>query len=318
MRRSGILGVLFLTLVAAASPAQTVIRIQTVVSFDSSAGEFPEGVAVDKHDNAYVSLTSPVDQILKITPNGGRSVLVHFDVGGFGPLGMVTDHHDHVFVALASFDPATRGVYEVWPDGTSVRLPGTGSILFPNGVALDRHGSLYVTDSITGAVWRIPRGGSAELWNQDALLAGDGSVGLGFPLGANGISVGRHHSVLVSNTEGARIVRIPISRRGGAGTPTVVAESQQLYGSDGIALDVFGRIYVAVNSQNKLLRIGSDGSIETLARAADGLDNPASLAFGTSKGDRKDIFLTNFAAFSSTPDPGLEKASVGAPGLPAS
>jgi sugar lactone lactonase YvrE len=228
---------------------------------------------------------------------------------------MTVDHHGHIFVGMATFDPATRGVYEVWPDGTSARLPGSDAIQFPNGLALDHHGDLYVTDSVAGGVWRIPRGGSAQLWVQSPLLAGDGSLGLGVPLGANGVSLTHDHALIVTNTEGARIVRFPITRSGGAGSPAVVAEGSELYGADGIALDVFGRAYVAVNPQNMLVRVDGDGSITTLAAASDGLDNPASLAFGTSRGDHTNLFVTNFAAFSSAPDPALLEAAVGAPGL---
>jgi sugar lactone lactonase YvrE len=315
MRTRGTVAVLAAALLLATAPAQASVRIERVVSFDPAAGELPEGLAVDSRDDAYVSLVNPVAQIRKVEPNGTQSVVAHFDVGGFGPLGLAFDEEGHLFVAMATFDPATRGVYEVWPNGTSTRLPGSDSIQFPNGLAFDHHGDMYVTDSIGGAVWRIPRNGTAQLWTQDPLLAGDGSVGLGFPLGANGISVAQGHAVVVTNTEGARIVRIPVSPDGGAGTAAVVAEGSELYGADGIALDVFGRAYVAINPQNTLLRVSRDGSTETLATAGDGLDNPASLSFGTSKGDRRNLFLTNFAAFSSSPDPALLKADVGAPGL---
>ena len=73
---------------------------------------------------------------------------------------------------------------------------------------------------------------------------------------------------------------------------------------------------MAVNSQNTLVRLGRDGSLSTLATAADGLDNPASLAWGTSRGDRKSLFITNFSIFSASPTPGLLKAAVGVPGQP--
>jgi hypothetical protein len=111
-------------------------------------------------------------------------------------------------------------------------------------------------------------------------------------------------------------MRIPVRRDGSAGAPTVVAQGPALFGVDGLALDVFGDAFVAVNSQNTLLRVAHNGSLRTIATAADGLDNPASLSFGTSKGDRKHLFLTNFAAFSATPKPGLLEVSVGVPGQP--
>jgi sugar lactone lactonase YvrE len=315
MRKPRIIILLATLFVLTAGLARASGPIETVVAFNPVAGQFPEGVAVDVTGTAYVSLISPVAQIRKIDRNGGQSVLAQFAPMGFGPLGLAVDSSGDLYVARASFDPATRGAYSVAPDGTTTRLPGTGGILFPNGLALDPHGDLFVTDSIAGAVWKIPRGGSASVWFQSPLLAGNGSVGLGFPLGANGIAFGKNE-VVVSNTEGARLVRIPVLPDGSAGSASVVAQGPALFGADGVALDVFGDAFVAVNPQNTLLRVAPDGAITTLATAADGLDNPASLAFATSHGERKTLYITNFAAFSAAPKPALLRTGVGVPGMP--
>ena len=298
-----------------AGVARASAPVTTVVAFNPVAGEFPEGTAVSVTGTAYVSLISPVAQIRKIDRDGGQSVLAQFGTAGFGPLGLATNSAGDLYVCLASFDPATRGVYRVTPDGAATRLPGTAALLFPNGITLDPHGDLYATDSIAGAVYKIPRDGSAQLWFSSPLLAGNGSVNLGFPLGANGIAFGKNE-VVVTNTEGARLVRIPVQPDGSAGAASVVAEGPSLFGADGVALDVFGDAFVAVNPQNTLLRVAPDGSSTTLATAADGLDNPASLAFGTSHGERKTLYLTSFAAFSASPHPALLKMPVGVPGEP--
>jgi sugar lactone lactonase YvrE len=315
MRKPNVIVVVAALFVFAVGVARASAPIETVVAFNPGAGQFPEGVAVDVTGNAYVSLISPVAQIRKIDRAGGQSVVAQFGAAGFGPLGLAVNSAGGLYVALASFDPATRGVYSVAPNGATTRLPGTGGILFPNGLALDPRGDLYVTDSIAGAVWKIPRGGSASVWFQSPLLAGDGSVGLGFPLGANGIAFGRNE-VVVSNTEGAKLVRLAILPDGSAGAASVVAQGPALFGADGVALDVFGDAFVAVNSQNTLLRVEPDGSITTLATAADGLDNPASLAFATSHVERKTLYITNFAVFSAAPKPALLRTGVGVPGMP--
>jgi sugar lactone lactonase YvrE len=303
-------------LVIGTGAAQADVQIRTVVSFDPAEGGFPEGTVADVRGDVYVSRTSPVNEILRIGPNGQRSVVAHFDVGGFGPLGMAVDASGRLFVAIASFDPATRGIYRVEPDGSSTRLPGTRRMLFPNGLALDHDGTIYATDSIRGAVFRIRPGSVATVWVKDPVLAGNGSFGFGFPIGANGVVVGPRHQVVVSNTEGAKIVTIGTGSDGSAETPRVLTEGAGVYGADGIALDVFGRIYAALNVQDKLVRIGANGAVTTLATAADGLNTPASVSFGTSHGERKDLFVTNFATFSTEPHPGLLVADVGTPGPP--
>jgi sugar lactone lactonase YvrE len=315
MRVRGIVAVLAFAVALPGGIARASLPLETVVAFDPGSGEFPEGVAVDKTDNVYVSLIQPVGEIRKVDPSGTQSVFADFDVPGFGPLGLAVDAPGNVFVAVASFDVSTQGVYRVRPDGASERLPGTSGILFPNGVALDKRGNVYATDSIRGAVWRIPPGGSAEIWIQDPLLEGTGAAGLGVPIGANGIAFFRNE-IIVANTERSRIVDIPVEPDGGAGTLRVLAEGPALFGADGIALGVSGNVYAVVNPQSTLVRIAGDGSIAMLATAADGLDNPASLAFGTGKGDRQSLFVVNFAIFSASPAPALLKVAVGEPGLP--
>jgi hypothetical protein len=55
-----------------------------------------------------------------------------------------------------------------------------------------------------------------------------------------------------------------------------------------------GSLYV-VNSllTNTLVRIASDRTLETLATAADGLDYPASMAFGTGRRERTQLYIAN-------------------------
>ena len=64
---------------------------------------------------------------------------------------------------------------------------------------------------------------------------------------------------------------------------------------DGLALDVHGNVYIAVPSRSAIVRINADDrSQETVAAYPDvPLDAPLSLAFGTGKGDRESIFVTN-------------------------
>ena len=296
-------------------------HVQTFATFDPAAGEFPEGIAIDKHGNVYVSMIE-LDQIWKIDPSGNRSVLVEIDVPGEGPAGLAVDAAGTVYAAVPAFDletgqtdRATRGVYRIRPEGTAERLPGTDAMLFPNDLTLDKQGNVYATDTSSGTVWRVPRDGSAELWSGDPLLAGDGSFGFGFPIGANGIAF-RNGEVIVANTERGRLVRIPVEPDGSAGEATVLADSTALLGADGIALDVHGDVYVASSIFYTVVRVGSDGLVEILATADDGLNQPSTLAFGTGKGERQTLFVANFSIFSPSPTPGVLKISVGVPGQP--
>jgi len=296
-----------------AAPAQAA-EIETLVSFDLAAGELPEGVAIDHRGNIFVSLTAPVSEIRKISRSGEQTTLVDLGLGGFGPLGLAVDAQGNVYVAAASFDPGTQGVYRVTPDGTATRLPGTGAIAFPNGIAFDQRGNLYVADS-TGVVWRIPRGGEAEVWSDDPLLVGDGSAGAGVPIGANGITY-RTNEVVVGNTDLGLLLSIPILPDGSAGETTVLADDPAIFGVDGLTVDAHGTIYACVIAQSTIVRIDADGSVHTLADSDDGIVGASSIVFGQGPRDHRSLYGVNFGVFSPVPDPSLFRLPVGVPGAP--
>src|SRR5206468_6202867 len=200
---------LVLMLLALPVTASASGQVQVLLSLNAAAGELPEGVALAKTGDIFFSVT-PLGQIRKLGTDGSVSLLTTLPTGGIGPTGLAVDPTGNVYAADATFNPSTEGVYRIAPDGTATRLPGTGSIQFPNGLAFGPGGDLYVTDSILGAVWRLPRGGgTSEIWEQSPLLAGTGVFGLGFPLGANGIGY-RNGELFVTNTRIGSSVRIPV------------------------------------------------------------------------------------------------------------
>ncbi len=295
-------------------------HVGTFVDFDPAAGEFPEGVAVDKTGDLYVSLTFR-DEIRRIDPNGTQTVAADFPSGS-GPAGLAVDPTGVVYAAAAAInletgqtDPALRGVYRVQRDGTSERLPGTEEMVFANDVTLDKRGAVYATDTIDGSVWRIPNGGPAELWLRHPMLEGTGAMGFGFPIGANGIAF-RHNHIIVGNTERGLLVEIPVRPDGSAGEPTVIAESAELFGADGIALDVHGNLYVVSAAHNTVVRVRGDGTIETLATDDHGLNQPSTLAFGAGRSDNRTLFVANFSVFVPEPTPAVLTLPVDQPGQP--
>ena len=292
-------------------------QISPVRLYDASNGEFPEGIAVDKVGNLYVSISS-LGQIWEIKPDGSEKLLLTIPPdGGSMAFGLTVDAPGNVYATFA-FNPETQGVYRIDESGDVERLPGTENILWANGLAFDARGNLYITDSWSGVIWRITPRGSAEVWLQHELLEGLGQIPGFPPVGANGIAY-YHGSLYVANTEKGLLVRVPIMKGGTPGKPEVVVEGSELYGLDGIALDVHGNIYGALVLQNKLVKIDPhDAEITALLSADDGLDMPASLAFGTGKGNRQTLFITNFSLLGSHPGfgPAVLKIGIGIPGLP--
>jgi hypothetical protein len=304
-----------LALLIPVAVADAAVDIEVVVDYDPAAGELPEGVAVNKRGDVFVSL-GPLGEIRKIGRDGSESTLatIPLPAGAFpGVIGLAIDAPGNVYAAVSTGDAATTGVYKIARDGSFSRLPGTGAIAFPNGVTLDKRGNLYVTDTTAGAVWRVPaRGGPAEIWFQSSLLEGDESFGFGFPIGANGIAY-RHNAVVVGNSEGARLLHIPIGPDGSAGEATVLAEGPALSGADGIAFDVHGNVWVAVIVQSTIVRVSPSGAIETIATAADGLDFVSSVAFGK----KSEMWAVNFAIGPpGGPGPALLRFDAGVKGQP--
>ena len=291
-----------LTALALWSPAA--LAIDTIESYDASIGENPEGVAVSPDGDVYVTLagTGELRVIDRITKTG--ETLATFDVGFGFLLGMALDGDD-LYVVLASFVSSTSGVWKVEADGSTARVVAFSGAQFPNDLTFDDDGNMFITESISGAVYRVTAAELASagagaitptLWLQDALLVGDVEVSPGpFPIGANGIVYDdESDTVLVANSQVPAVIAIA-DDGGVAGDVSVVASGEYLRGADGLALDKDGAIYVVANFSSSVLRLAPDGSdYEILADGDDGLVFPSTLAFGQWGPDKHSVFIANF------------------------
>lgn len=286
-----------------------------------SPPNLPESIAIDNHGNMYVSMV-PTHQVRKIAFNGTQSTLATLSnsTSGARPLlGVAVDNIGNVYAALND-SPGATGVWRITRRGSATLYAGIPSAILLNGLAFDKTGNLYVTDSITGTIYQITRNGTVQPWvSGDPLLLGDASACGGFPfgpLGANGIAFNNNGDAFVLNTSVGEVVRIPAVPGGSAGTPQLfLGPTCDLKGADGLALDASGNLYVALNIQGKIARIDNDGNMTTIAASpGDPLFFPSALAFGTGLATRKQIFITNFAPLGGTP--GIVTMNAGAPGRP--
>jgi sugar lactone lactonase YvrE len=319
-------------------------------AFIEMPGVSPRGVAVDKVGNVYVSVgevRSNLEyiQVRKFAPDGEQLFSVEIGQGTIG--GLVVTANGDLYIALAA--GSDRGVYRMDREGPVELLPGSNQIFFANGLAFDDEGTLYVTESVSigatgfgqGGIWRIPPGGWAELCVRDVLLTGTGALKQPVPIGANGIAY-YHGNLYVTNTEKGTVLRIPVWPDGSIGTPEVWTTLQEVPESplagaplpvsgDGVALDVYGNLYVAVLTRSAVVRIDLfDRTQETIAafRVPDSLplygklDFPASLVFGTGMGERTNLFVTNMGTGKVIAPPlpwvgpSLVKIDAGVPGRP--
>jgi hypothetical protein len=270
------------------------VPVHVLVTFNESMGENPEGITVDQRGNVFVSV-SPLGDLRKI-PAGSYSPQPFGHVDGitpgtdFGMLGLAVDPLSNVYAGVQSANPAAAGVWRFERgSGEATRLPGTRAIGIPNGLAFDRRMNLFVADS-TGAIWRIPWGGRASIWLQDDALTGDGSLGLF--LGANGIAI-RKGVLTVTNTERRTVLRIP-HEDGHPGQIHEVMSLPEGQNPDGVALDVRGNAFIALNLANSIAKMTQSGSTSIVASGPP-LDFPSSLAFGRGRAGALRLYGVSFS-----------------------
>ena len=284
-------------LVAIWSMSTTLASAEKLVAFDPKSGELSEGVTVDDAGNVFASL-SPLGKLVKIAPGSNKAEpfgeVSGLMKGDIGLIGLAVDAHGDIYGGVFSANPEARGVWKFdRKTGAAERIKGTENIALPNAIDFDEDGKMYVTNSILGAVWRVPTDGTVEKWIVDPLLAGNKKLGFPFPVGANGIVV-RDRMVYVGVTETGKIVTVPINSDGSAGPASVFAEVAGAV-IDGIAFDARGDVYFADFVADAIVKVSADGKFDKIASAGDGLDAPASLIFGKGAGDENTLYVSNFS-----------------------
>lgn len=291
--------------VAAAPPeAPTTTEVINFSTGDPAADPGTEGIAVAADGTIYVSAntanggqiwavapgaTSPQVAATLIPPTGGA---------GFGVLGLHIDGDD-LLVAVNTFaNPDLNGVWRVdTASGAATHIPGTEAIVLPNDLTT-WGGDIYVTDSLSGAVWIITADGHVEPWLQSDLLAGLGLLIPGVPIGANGIDA-FGGKLYIANAEKGLVVEARINGHGPGAEPMVVATVDGV--PDGLEVDHRGRPHIVLIDQAELVRIEADGSSTVLADGVEVFDAPASLTFGQRR-DHKSIYVVNFSIGELLPD----------------
>jgi sugar lactone lactonase YvrE len=266
----------------------------------------PEGITVDFQGNIYTGSAkiAPVTHICKFDHNGVfvKSVTIPAGPGGLTPLLGIHFEAPHTIIALDFANTlvnrtANQGrVLSVNMESGVVTTIADG-LSFPNGIAEDLAGYIYVSDSFQNKILRMRQDGSNKtVWSADPLLAGNTSIP-GLPIGANGIQFDTFFQhMYVSNTSNRRIVRINIGPNWTAGAAEIFADgstmdAKALLGADGITFDLFGNLYVAANAANEIQVLSP--SAQLIARYSNPtlpLDTTASPIFWGTQ-----LFFTNLS-----------------------
>jgi hypothetical protein len=205
---------------------------------------------------------------------------------------MAVDSAGNVYIA----DTGNNRIRLLGTNGVMTTFAGTGDAAFggdgsaaisatfnaPAGVAVDTNGNVFVADmennrirridAVTGHITTVAGNGSAD-------FTGDGgqatSATLNWP---SGVAVGSDGSLYIADQLNCRIRKVSaggiITTLAGNGVPGYNGENSdaiaaQLNYPTSVAVDKTGNVYVADQYNNRIRKVGADGSITTIAGTGD-------------------------------------------------
>jgi sugar lactone lactonase YvrE len=311
---------------AVAAPASAQFKAWVMAKFPDT----PEGMAVDSRGNIYTTLFH-TGELVELKGNGTYEHIAWVpskEESGKGDLeGLDLDKSDNIYVAykahsrydgtdLAETDlinphhPSCRdatvsrsGVYRIDAKTRKVTPVATRAdgwpFCFPDDIAVDSHGNVYMTDLTYAGIWKISADGKVNLWSADPLLNWSARPASGFPIGVNDLALDKQEKNIYAVTDGdPMVLRIPIKEDGSAGDPQVIQPNGWSV-FDGVELDAKGNIYVSEILRNEIWVISPDGSQRVLIanKATAPLDNNTSLIL---KGDT--LCTANLGYFHPKPE----------------
>ncbi|MGA3091099.1 MAG: hypothetical protein ABSD75_21025 [Terriglobales bacterium] len=292
---------------AAAPPAAAQFKAWVMAKLPDT----PEGLGVDSHGELYATLMH-IGEVVMVKDDGSYDHIAWVpsqEESGKGDLiGLDLDSSGNIYVAYTGhskrdfrkdladpFHPACRdatvtqsGVYKIDAKTRKVTALATKAegwpFCYPDDVAIDSSGNVYMTDLTYSGIWKIsPDGKKVDLWSAHPLLNWSPKPYSGFPLGVNDLVIDKQEKNIYAVTDGdPMILRIPIKGDGTAGEPVPLPYGFSAF--DGIELDGKGNIYVSEILLNQIWVLSPDGSQRILIATKKNapLDNNTSLVL---KGD---------------------------------
>jgi sugar lactone lactonase YvrE len=214
------------------------------------------------------------------------------------PFAVAIDAKGALYVADAG---ETNRIRKMAPDGRTTTLPGTFDT--PSGLVVDTAGNVYVADTGANLIRKIGRDGRVTT------IAGDGTAGFRDGLatqaqfnGPVGIAVDKIGDVYVADTynDRIRVIRPDGQVKTLAGGPAPGFADGAGTGAAfdtpcGFAIDPGGALMIADTGNDAIRRLGTDGEVTTVARAAPDDNDPGMAApMGLAETADGYLYITTF------------------------
>jgi NHL repeat len=247
----------------------------------SSALDNPVGMAVDLFGNVYIGDMGN-NVVEKVTPSGHLSIVAGNGTMGApvpgpatsspldGPHGVAVDAFGNLYIA----DTYTSQILKVTPGGTLSIIAGSGAsgapvpgpatsspLQGPVGVAVGLFGTVYIAD--TYYIEKVTPGGTLSI------IAGDGSYGPPTPGPAtssgfefpSSVAVDLFGNVYIGDVGNSLVEKVTpagtlsvFAGDGGHGAPTPgPATSSATYAPLGLAVDLFGDVYISASNDVEMV-----------------------------------------------------------------
>jgi DNA-binding beta-propeller fold protein YncE len=239
---------------------------QTARMFDAEGNQLaallPPISTGESHVPIYVAV-SPISGEVYVTDRPTSTIYIYdaagtylraftppADAGAWQPLSVSFDADGNLFVT--DVGPLPQVVREFDPTGQQIRVIGQDAGLsFPNGVAVDDAGYVYVTDSNNGRLLVFAQDGTIVA----TVGRGTGTGNLGLP---RGVAIDGQGRVYVVDTSGQGVFVYGQYAEGATGLEFLGSFGSQGVANgafsypNGISVDERGRLYVADSGNNRV------------------------------------------------------------------
>ena len=244
----------------------------------------PEGIAVDRHGDIYVSGFAPTSpagpgKVFVFNREGHLKRVLHVANSSNALLGLGFTAQDELLVIDFGASQVLRVNAHSGASTVFMTVPPPAAVHGLNALTFDGRGNVYVSDSFQGTIWVTgPLGGVGTAWKSDALLGTSGFP----PFGANGLQFNNgERALFIANTGNDTIVRIA-NLGGAAGDAAVFTNS--INGADGLIIDDDDNLWVCANQSDEIVVVDPSGKAIAKLGDFDGVrhGSPVGLLFPAS------------------------------------